>query len=84
MIKGLLEFFREKKPEIIRTEEVTVKVSDSYVRECNTCWYPSEYEIQEVQIVDWEKFEEALEEFSRTFQEGGENSHRNPLNKELK
>lgn len=82
MIKGLVEFFREKKQEFVRTEVQTVKVADSSTCGNSTCWYPSEYEEQEVEIVDWEKFEDALEEFSKTFQEGGENSHRNPMNKE--
>jgi len=82
MIKGLLEFFREKKPEIVQTESRKINHHPGWVNSESGTWYPSEYELQEVEIVDWEKFEEALEEFSRTFEEGGENSHRNPLNKE--
>lgn len=80
MLKGLLEFFREKKPEIIRSEKKYDKLSSSFRDTYGD--YDSIYEDVEVQIVDWEKFEEALEEFSRTFEEGGENAHRNPLNKE--
>lgn len=81
MIKGLLEFIQRKKPELVHTETISVKVSEGGGY-CSTCWYPSQYEEQEVEVVDWEKFEQALEEFSLTFQEGGDNAHRNPLNKD--
>lgn len=82
MLKGLLEFFREKKPEIVRTEVLKTDYREGWLNSNSGTYWPSTWEEQEVQIVDWEKFEEALEEFSRTFEEGGENAHRNPLNKE--
>jgi len=50
MIKGFLEFFREKKPEIVRTAEVNVKIHEAGGY-CSTCWYPSEYELRDVEIV---------------------------------
>lgn len=82
MIKGLLEFFRGKKAGLTRTEAIKTDYVESWLNSDSGTYWPSKREETEVQVIDWEKFEEALEEFSRTFQEGGENPHRNPLVKE--
>ena len=80
MIKGLAEFLRSRKDEITNTQRVNV-VRKTVGYSEYTQW-DTTVSFDEIEVVDFEALMQRIEEFEETFQEGGINSHRNPLNKE--
>lgn len=80
MIKGLAEFLRSRKDEITRTERVNV-VRERVGYSEYTQW-DTTVSFDEIEVVDFESLMQQIEEFEASFEEGGENAHRNPLNKE--
>lgn len=80
MIKGLAEFLRSRRDEITRTERVNVvrkRVGYSEYTQWDTT-----ISFDEIEVVDFESLMQQIEEFEESFEAGGKNAHRNPLNKE--
>lgn len=77
MIKGLAEFLRSRKDEIIRTERVNIVRERTGYSEY-TQW-DTTVSFDEIEVVDFDSLMQQIEEFEETFQEGGSNSHRNPM-----
>ncbi len=79
MIKGLAEFLSSHKDEITRT------VRTGVVRErkgySEYTWWMTTVSFDETEVIDFDSLMQQIEEFEAIFQEGGENAHRNPLNK---
>lgn len=84
MISSLLEFFQAKKQSFVKTRIERENYKPSWVDSETGTWWLSEYDEVKVEEIDWEAFEKAVLEFEESFKEGGENSNRNPLNKEPK
>lgn len=79
MIKGLAEFLRSRKDEITRTERVNV-VRERIGYSEYTQW-DTTVSFDEIEVVDFELLMQQIEDFEASFEAGGENAHRNPLNK---
>lgn len=80
-MQSILEFFREKKETFVKTYTEKANYIPGEVTDSGT-WWSSQWDEVEIQEIDWESFEETVVEFETSFREGGENSYRNPLNKE--
>jgi len=80
-MQSILEFFREKKGTFVKTNVSRENYTPAWVNTHSATWWPSQWDEVQVEEIDWEAFEEAVVEFEASFQKGGENSHRNPLNK---
>ena len=81
-MESILEFFREKKGTFVKTVVTRENYIPSALSDGGT-WWPSQWNEVEIQEIDWEAFEKAVVEFEASFQEGGENSWRNKVNKEV-
>lgn len=51
----------------------------AYVDSDSGTYWPSQWDEVQVEEIDWEAFEQTVKELEESFQEGGSNSHRNPL-----
>jgi len=70
----LVEFLKSRKKDFAPTE--TYQHQGGY---CSTCWHTEDVQVNDL---DMDALYSLIEEFEASFQAGGENSHRNPLNKE--
>ncbi len=80
MIKGLAEFLRSRKDEITRS--VRVNVVRERVGYSEYTQWDTTVSFDAIEVVDFESLMQQIEEFEESFEEGGKNAHRNPLNKE--
>lgn len=79
MISSLLEFFRGKKETFVKEHVSREDYRPGWMNTSSGTYWPSQWHETVVQEIDWEAFEQAIKEFQESFQEGGSNSHRNPL-----
>lgn len=84
MISSLLEFFREKKETFVKKHVSREDYHPGWLNTSSGTYWPSAWDEVIVDEIDWDAFEKAVLEFEASFRESGENSHRNPLNKEPK
>ena len=71
MIDQLIKYLKEHKQDFAPTQD--------YQRQggyCSTCWHIEDVEVNDL---DMQSLFNCIEEFSKSFQEGGDNSWRNPL-----
>ena len=79
MLTNILEFFRGKKDTFVKTNASRENYMPAYVDSDSGTYWPSQLHETVVQEIDWEAFEQAMKELEESFQEGGINSHRNPM-----
>lgn len=77
-MKLFTELLKTHKDKFVKKETRYQKIEESGGF-CETCWYPSEYGYVEVEEIDWEALDKAIEDLEKSFQLGGENAGRNPL-----
>ncbi len=74
MIKELIDYLKQHKQDFAPTQEYQMQAGF-----CSTCWRTEDVCVNDLNM---DALWGAIEAFESTFQEGGENAHRNPLNKE--
>ena len=79
MLTNILEFFREKKEAFVKTNVSRERYMPAYVDSDSGTYWPSQWDEVQVEEIDWEAFEQTVKELEESFQEGGSNSHRNPM-----
>lgn len=79
MLTNILEFFRGKKGTFVKTNVSREHYMPAYVDSDSGTYWLSQWDEVQVEEIDWKAFEQAIKEFEESFQEGGSNSHRNPL-----
>ena len=79
MLTNILEFFREKKEAFVKTNVSREHYMPAYVDSDSGTYWPSQWDEVKVDGIDWEAFEQTVKELEESFQEGGINSHRNPM-----
>lgn len=82
MLTNILEFFRGKKDTFVKQSTIKEDYVSSWLNTSSGTYWPSQWHETVIQEIDWKAFEQAVKELEESFQEGGSNSHRNPLNKE--
>lgn len=79
MLINILEFFRAKKEAFVKTNVSREHYMPAYVDSDSGTYWSSQWDEVKVDEIDWEAFEQTVKELEESFQEGGSNSHRNPL-----
>lgn len=79
MLTNILEFFRAKKEAFVKTNVSREHYMPAYVDSDSGTYWPSQWGEVKVDEIDWEAFEQTVKELEESFQEGGSNSHRNPM-----
>lgn len=79
MLTNTLEFFRGKKDTFVKTNVSREHYMPAYVDSDSGTYWPLQWDEVEVEEIDWEAFEQTVKELEESFQEGGINSHRNPM-----
>ena len=79
MLTNILEFFREKKEAFVKTNVAREHYMPAYVDSDSGTYWPSQWDEVKVDEIEWGAFEQTVKELEESFQEGGINSHRNPM-----
>ena len=79
MLTNILEFFRGKKDTCVKTNVSREHYMPAYGDSDSGTYWPSQWDEVQVEEIDWEAFEQTVKELEESFQEGGINSHRNPM-----
>ena len=79
MLTNILEFFRAKKEAFVKTNIFREHYRPGYVDSDSGTYWPSQWDEVKVDEIEWGAFEQTVKELEESFQEGGINSHRNPM-----
>ena len=79
MLTNILEFFRGKKDTFVKANVSREHYMPAYVDSDSGAYWPSQWNEVKVDEINWEAFEQTVKELEESFQEGGINSHRNPM-----
>ena len=79
MLTNILEFFRAKKEAFVKTNVSREHYIPAYVDSDSGTYWSSQWDDVKVDEIDWKAFEQTVKELEESFQEGGSNSHRNPM-----